>query len=92
MSQPTLTIQMCADHCARIERLARFYGHKDKDAFAASLLEYAIKETEMWMRSEKYARFECLIDAIEREIVRLNRKYPSEYSPDESDLDDGIPF
>ena len=92
MSKHTFARELGAYHWRRLERLAAHYGHKDKTAYAVTLLKRAIEESEMWMRSDLYAHYEREIEELEEEQARMRGKYRIDPSPNSGEIDDDIPF
>ncbi|MCC5987230.1 MAG: hypothetical protein JJT95_06060 [Pararhodobacter sp.] len=94
MAEYFYTLDLGSIYGAKLERLAAFTSHDDREAFAAMLLARAIDEMETWMHAELYAAFEEDITAlrekykIRNETHLKNRKIENETS----EVDDGIPF
>ena len=92
MRKETFAIELGAVHLNKLERLAEHCGHENKGKYALILFEHAIKEAEMWMRADLYAKHERIIIDLEEAERRNWEEYLARDDDWDGFLDDDIPF
>ncbi|MDF0596322.1 hypothetical protein [Psychromarinibacter halotolerans] len=92
MTKKNYTATLNGYYAEKLERLAKFHGKEDIDAYAEKLLQHAIEESEIWMHSEMYLNYRYQIIDFENEQEKIWGEFDLSDLKRGEDIDDDLPF
>lgn len=92
MNDLTFVREMDEYYWNKLERVAEYFGHQNKQEYALHLFIHAIVKAEMWMNADLYSKHEQAISDLEDDARRKWDEYVDEFHNSAGYYDDGIPF